>query len=968
MLNESDHRRGLAWPNEFKDLLPLLRSKWGVGDQLYLKRMLGNGRSGAMVYVADVACPEFTGQAILKLERVSDSGQQEKLEGALHKQAIEDAPWFAEQHLPKIIHSLHAKDAIAILSTIAGRGLEYADSWYDVPYELQLGVTRQISRSLLEDWNDDYELSSGLLTPQELMKGWLDYRLDSNAGGRIHSFLRDHCQIPPDTPTILVGGHWYPNPLAFYDQTANIPENQLLRGVIGRTHNDLHGFNLLVGRTKQNEAVTNPKFYLIDLAMYQRKQFLLYDHAYFEFSTLLKNRGDRSAEEWEAIIAQLRRYKNDVDHGLRTDDLGLVEIVRTIRNGVSDWIDIHETERLSSLESQKLLARVAAGLSFVHKGLPDDTRKKALYYAAANLKDYLKLHRVKWPKTGEDLVIEPIKTQIKHSSTKRNQNSVSSDVSSSPKIVQSDQQPKTQRVLKIALGSLALCAVFGAGFFLKTNFAAVEEPTSNEFVSALSEDTAADSLKVSVAIMPFSSNNQPTLGSLADGMTIEVINALARTGQFRVPGFSSVSKFAVGDTETAEIGEQLHVSYVVEGDVVQLEDSTRASVSLYEASSGDLVWNGVFDEDIAEDRKAQIVASSIGDALSVSTDVSSRGAADDQTLDPQAYSAYVRGIALLEQRGEALVRSTSALKRAVEIEPNFAVAWAALSIAYNVIPTYLDEVEGEKVRPTIYYRLSKEASDRALAINPNLSEVQHAAGNVLQRDRRWVAAEEAYQKALELDPYNHRAMQDYAGLLATAGKPKVGLELLERAKALDPNNDLYRLMASRLAYLNDPTDVSLEQIEEIFREAPPFRELAFRLILASRIGRGEIEKARRLIADCSTCIQGFQSKALALIDSAGVLPIDQIYEAYRDEVYLGYSYMYHFGGADSAMDLFEYNALESNYRQQFFTSPWGMMGVFGTDDRFEDIIELMGLEDYWEANGWSPMCEPREDGIACHKL
>lgn len=920
------------------------------------------------MYVADVACPEFTGQAILKLERVSNSGQQEKLEGALHAQAIEDAPWFAGEHLPKIIHSLHDNEAVAILSTIAGRGLEYADSWYDVPYDLQLGVTRQISRALLEDWNEDYELSSGLLTPQDLLKSWLEYRLDPTSGGRIHGFLSDTCKIPRESPALLYNGHWYPNPVAFFDRSVPISENLLLRGVIGRTHNDLHGFNLLVGRPRHNDAVTDPKFYLIDLAMYQRRQFLLYDHAYFEFSTLLKSRGDRSAEDWEAIIAQLRRYRNDVEHGLRTDDLGLVEIIRTIRHGVSDWINAHEAERLSSLESQQLLARVAAGLSFVHKPLSNDIRQKALYYAAANLKDYLKLHRVKWPKTGHELVIEPPAQQTLIATAETSSGTVSTGAANVPKTAPPPEQPKQTRGPWIALGALVLGVVFAAGFFLMRNFAAVEESTTDQFISALSKDTAADALKVSVAVIPFTNKNQFVEDTFAGGMTLEVINALARTGQFRVPGFSTVSKYITDGVAIEDIGRELDVSYIVEGDVSQDHDNTRASISLYETSSGDLVWNGVFDENIADEKKAQEVALAIGEALSVSTEAASEGAADEQALDPKAYAAYIRGIALLEQRGEALVRATSALKRAVEIEPDFAVAWAAMAIAYNVLPAYLREAEGEKVRPTVYYRLSKEASEKALSINPNLSEVQHAAGNVLQRDRQWVAAEAAYQKALELDPYNHRAMQDYAGLLATVGKPMVGYELLERARALDPNNDLYRLMAARMAYLIDPSEVSLEQIEAVFLEAPPFRELAFRLILASRIGSGEIEKARELIAECSTCTERFRSRALALIDSAGVLPIEQIYEAYRDEVYLSYSYLYNYGGSDAAMDLFEYNALESNYRLQFFTAPWGMIGIFGTDDRFEEIVELMGLEAYWETNGWSPMCKPTEHGPECHKL
>ncbi len=968
MLTEGDDGDGLPWPNEFKDILPLLRSKWGVGDQLYLERILGNGRSGAMVFVADVSCKEFAGQAILKLERVSDSEHQEKLEGSLHSKAIEDAPWFAREHLPKIVHSLHDKDTVAILSTIAGGGLEYADSWYDVSYDLQLGVTRQISRALLEDWNDDYELSSGLLTPQALLKSWLDYRLDPAQGGRIHGFLRDVCQIPPDAPSIHYNGHWYPNPLAFYDQVVEIPEKLLLRGVIGRTHNDLHGFNLLVGRPKHNEPDIDAKFYLIDLAMYQRKQFLLYDHAYFEFSTLLKNRGDRSAEEWEAIIAQLRRFRNDVDHGMRTDDLGLVEIIQAVRRGVSDWIKTHEAERLSFLESQELIARVAVGLSFVHKGLNDDIRKKALYYAAANLKDYLKLHRVKWPKSGHELTIDSAEPVSLSTSVGSRESAEPSGASGSPENARDTKVSNRKRVSEIALRVLAVAVVVALGFFLKTNFVTESTPTTNEFVSALSEDTLADAFKVSVAVVPFENNNEVTEDHFADGMTIEVINALARSGQFRVLGFSSVSDFRGNDADIVDMGKELAVDYIVEGDVDRMQDHVHSSVSLYEASTGDLVWNGMFDENVADDRKAETVALAIGEALSISMDATSEGQADEQTLNPQAYAEYVRGIALLEQRGDALVRSTSALKRAVEIEPDFAVAWAALSIAYNVLPKYLREAEGEKVRPTVYYRLSKEASEKALQINPNLSEVQHAAGNVFQRDRQWVSSEEAYRNALELDPYNHRAMHDYAGLLAMVGKPGTGLELLERARALDPNNDLYRLMAARTAYMVEPSDFNLESIETVFREAPAFRELAFRMILAARIARDEVEEARALIAACSTCTQGFQSRALALIDAAGVLPIEQIYDAYRNDVYLSYSYLYHYGSIDVALDLFEYNALESNYRLNYFTVPWGMVDIVGTTDRFQEIVELMGLETYWDANGWSPMCRPVEGGFECQRL
>ena len=97
------------------------------------------------------------------------------------------------------------------------------------------------------------------------------------------------------------------------------------------------------------------------------------------------------------------------------------------------------------------------------------------------------------------------------------------------------------------------------------------------------------------------------------------------------------------------------------------------------------------------------------------------------------------------------------------------------------------------------------------------------------------------------------------------------------------------------------------------------------------------------------------------------MPAKEIYEAYRDEPYLTYMFLYRYGDLDVALDLFEYNALESNYRLQYFTVPWGMINIVGSADRFDEIVEDMGLVTYWRRNGWSPMCEPTPTGPRCQR-
>ncbi|MCZ6481648.1 MAG: hypothetical protein O6757_00150, partial [Alphaproteobacteria bacterium] len=85
------------------------------------------------------------------------------------------------------------------------------------------------------------------------------------------------------------------------------------------------------------------------------------------------------------------------------DDLGLTEIAKVVREQEFDWIERHEPSRLSYLESQHLLARVAVGLNFTHKTLPPHARCLALIYAADNLKRFFTLHSVDWPKDGQPL-------------------------------------------------------------------------------------------------------------------------------------------------------------------------------------------------------------------------------------------------------------------------------------------------------------------------------------------------------------------------------------------------------------------------------------------------------------------------------------------------------------------------------------------------------------------------------------
>ena len=977
---------GLSWPESYAEILPILRRQWNVGGEIYLGRQLTGGRSGALVYTVDISTDTFAGQAILKLDLAADSGSRESYEAALHERAMEDAPEFAAKHLPRLLHSVHQGDQLAILSTIAGRGLEYAEPWVDCSHDLQLAVVKEVSSGLLEDWNAKYRLNAGMRMPQELLQSWLGYRLDPVQGGRIHAFLAEECRIPTDTPAIICDGRWYPNPLAFAIGLPTIPERARLRGAVGHCHCDFHGLNLLVDR--RQEAASN--YYLIDLALYKSEQFLFYDHAYFELALLLNSRSGASGKAWESVVSQLSANPHlRTQAGLRTEDIGLIELIHALRQGVTDWVEGHEADRLSFMENQALLARVAAGLSFAHKRLPLETRQMAYFYAASSLKDYLIINRIEWPKAGPEyricgageadgidsprLVDAPAPAAAGNVATAAQAppaNSVNLAAhSKAPGAVDSRRQRQPRRMRRAAVVCAAVLALLfvtvlsGREFLSSRN----DLSTASAPVDALGETNQSplpeDRSATSLAVLPFTNLNTDADDGFSDGLSIDIASVFARTGLFKMPGMSSVFQYTGRLDNVRAIGRALNVDYLLEGTVLRNGDNLTIAVSLIRAEDGFLIWTQTFRETIGNVFVAQEeIAEAVGAELSTPLDVDADILKAQRTDNPRAYELFVRGLALLEHRGLALKDAMAVLERAVGINPDFAAAWGALSLVYNVIPTFVKEIDGRPVNAVIYYRKAKEAALKAQRIDPDLPLVRNAMGSMYLRERQWAAAEDAFQAALRNDPFAHRVMLTYAALLYTVGKQADAQAFVEQAREIDPLNELYNLWAAFFRWQDDQTEQNIKPLENIFRRFPQFREIALRIIIDHRAATGELDKARDLIEACRGCSEGLRTKALAMLDAATVEPAGQLFDEYKDANIMGYQFLYAVGGADVTLDAFRYYGVDANRRLLFFTVPWTLASVLAHDEAFFDIADDMGLVTYWRNRGWPDHCKPETNG------
>lgn len=380
------------WPEEYDALRAHLEKEWGIDGDIHLLRELG-GKSGAWVTAVDLASRDFSGQAILKLEQ-GDWAEPAEQEARRHELAWTNEPEFAEAHLPRVVHTLERDGSTALLATIAARGLEYAVPWQSSAFAAQLVTGQNLVRELLTSWNAGYRLSESALSPQEVLAGWLDYRLDPGRG-RIHGFLSER-GLDPLTNTLIWDGHWYPNPLSFATGAHPDAGGVRIRPIAGNIHGDLHGFNVLV---QAGEAEL--PWYLIDLAFFEPDAFLFFDHAYFELSHLLESRSDRAIEVWTPLLAAIAGRGEPSG-----DDVGLVSLLGALRTATWEWVEDHEPDRVSAMESQILLARVAVGLNFTHKRIPDGLKERGFLFAMDALKTYVKFHGFDWPRIGPDIQLK----------------------------------------------------------------------------------------------------------------------------------------------------------------------------------------------------------------------------------------------------------------------------------------------------------------------------------------------------------------------------------------------------------------------------------------------------------------------------------------------------------------------------------------------------------------------------------
>ena len=279
--------------------------------------------------------------------------------------------------------------------------------------------------------------------------------------------------------------------------------------------------------------------------------------------------------------------------------------------------------------------------------------------------------------------------------------------------------------------------------------------TPAEFAAALRElDTPAgnplESLpERSIAVLPFANMSaDPENEFFSDGITEEILNALAQIPVLRVAGRTSSFSFKGQNRNLRAIGEQLQVRTVLEGSVRRSGKRVRITAQLIDVADGYQLWSERFDRELEDVFAVQDeIAAAIAAKMKTTLTGGAASRAQRATHSIEAYDAFLKGRALVARRGKSTAEGKALIERALELDPEYGLAWAGLAEVYIVFGYYA------LVPPELARAKAVEAARNAVRFAPDLAEAHCALGMAsLVFEWDWETAERSFKRGMALNP------------------------------------------------------------------------------------------------------------------------------------------------------------------------------------------------------------------------
>lgn len=453
----------------------------------------------------------------------------------------------------------------------------------------------------------------------------------------------------------------------------------------------------------------------------------------------------------------------------------------------------------------------------------------------------------------------------------------------------------------------------------------------------------------SIAVLPFvNANADPRTEYLADGISESIISNLAQLPNLKVMSRNSVFRFKGREADAQEVGQKLGVRAVLMGRVTQQGDGLIINLELVDARDSRQIWGQQYNRLLAD---VFAVQEDIARAVSEKLHVRLTGAEQQQlskrpTENLDAYQHYLQGRAFTQRRTrEDLLTALRYYEKALEEDPNYALAYVGLSDVYGTLGVqgYISPFEG--------HRKMEEAARKAVALDGNLAEAHAALGlaYVQFAPFNFSMGDRELRRALELSPSSALALQNLSYSLVRQGRFDEALEAVRKARERDPLSSFLARNMAIIHYFKRDNVQAIELLRKANELGPAFTALTEigvyiqnRLYDEALVG---LEKAKRERKDDSLLIfstgmvyaaQGKREEAIRIVKELEVrsgasmsqaLWIAKIYALLNDTDPV---FMWLERGLEAG-------AIGTFYKDE---SVWDSVR---NDSRFNDLLRRMGL-------------------------
>ncbi|HEV2669300.1 MAG TPA: hypothetical protein VG324_30560 [Blastocatellia bacterium] len=490
----------------------------------------------------------------------------------------------------------------------------------------------------------------------------------------------------------------------------------------------------------------------------------------------------------------------------------------------------------------------------------------------------------------------------------------------------------------------------------------------------VSSPTAPGATGISIAVLPFANvSGDATQEFFSDGMSDEIIAALAKIPSLQVVARTSAFQFKGERNDMRAIGQALNARYLIDGSVRRAGNRVRITAQLVQADNGVGVWTDSYDRELND---VFAVQEDIAQAIAASLQVP-LGLRQGESLIPsraanlESYQDYLRAKALVRARGPRepggpLTEATALLEQVVARDPNYAPGWAVLAQAYGLAATYSPAIrngavdELRRIAAATVPR-AEAAAQQAIRLDPGDADGYVALAIVQVFRGRFVEADDLLKQALSLDPGNPEALNVYGIMVAVVGRLKDSLPMRLRLRAVEPFVPVFNVLTAAVLWVNGENNDAIAMLRAVpaGTNAPA---IGFLAEVYASLGRYN-EAADTLLQLPSGFFLPEQVEEAARLLRAG--PAQRATPQTRQRLgYLGFVYLYS-TAPDRALEVYE-GAVDAGYLANNPALWHSSFAAVRKTERFKAYVRNAGMVAYWRARGWPDLCRPMgADDFVC---